>query len=141
MDSQIEMMLNELGVKVEEREHLDADGHYVACMNTIVIKANLSKYRRQRTLLHELGHASKHHDNYYLYNLAFSLHSKMENEAEEYMIKKMLEVRFNDPDFEPSSFNYMNFIESYEIEAKYAVIVKEFMTHYLVGESASDIFF
>ena len=63
LDSQIEMIINELGVKVEERENLDADGHYVACMNTIVIKANLSKYRRQRTLLHELGHASKHHDN------------------------------------------------------------------------------
>lgn len=77
LDSQIEMIINELGVKVEERENLDADGHYVAYMNTIVIKANLSKYRRQRTLLHELGHASKHHDNYSLYNLAFSLHSKM----------------------------------------------------------------
>lgn len=38
MDSQIEMIINELGVKVEERENLDADGHYVACMNTIVIK-------------------------------------------------------------------------------------------------------
>lgn len=47
LDSQIEMIINELGVKVEERENLDADGHYVACMNTIVIKANLSKYRRQ----------------------------------------------------------------------------------------------
>ena len=111
MDSQIEMIINELGVKVEERENLDADGHFVACMNTIVIKANLSNYRRQRTLLHELGHASKHHDNYFLYNLAFSLHSKMEYEADRFMIEKLLDRYIAKSELEPHNINYMKFIE------------------------------
>lgn len=127
MDSQIEMMLSELGVKVEERENLDADGHYVAYMNTIVIKANLSKYRRQRTLLHELGHASKHHDNYFLYNLAFSLHSKMEYEADCFMIENLLDSYIAKSELEPHNINYMKFIEDNNLSVRFEPLVKELL--------------
>lgn len=127
MDSQIEMMLSELGVKVEERENLDADGHYVAYMNTIVIKANLSKYRRQRTLLHELGHASKHHDNYFLYNLAFSLHSKMEYEADRFMIENLLDSYIAKSELEPHNINYMKFIEDNNLSVRFEPLVKELL--------------
>jgi Zn-dependent peptidase ImmA (M78 family) len=141
LDSQIEMIINELGVKVEEKEHLDADGHYIACMNTIAIKANLSEHRRRKTLLHELGHATKHHNNYRLYNLAFALHSKMENEAEEFMIEKMIEARFNDPEFDPSAFNVINFLESHQIDLNYEHVVKEFMLRYSPSVEKSYVFF
>lgn len=127
LDSQIEMIINELGVKVEERENLDADGHYVACMNTIVIKANLSKYRRQKTLLHELGHASKHHDNYFLYNLAFSLHSKMEYEADRFMIEKLLDRYIAKSELEPHNINYMKFIEDNNLSIRFEPLVKELL--------------
>lgn len=127
LDSQIEMMINELGVKVEEKEHLDADGHYIACMNTIVIKANLSKYRRQRTLLHELGHASKHHDNYFLYNLAFSLHSKMEYEADCFMIENMLDSYIAKSELEPNNINYMRFIEDNNLSIRFEPLVKKLL--------------
>ncbi|MBD9712270.1 ImmA/IrrE family metallo-endopeptidase [Enterococcus faecium] len=121
------MMLSELGVKVEERENLDADGHYVAYMNTIVIKANLSKYRRQRTLLHELGHASKHHDNYFLYNLAFSLHSKMEYEADRFMIENLLDSYIAKSELEPHNINYMKFIEDNNLSVRFEPLVKELL--------------
>ncbi|HBC2646162.1 TPA: ImmA/IrrE family metallo-endopeptidase, partial [Enterococcus faecium] len=96
-------------------------------MNTIVIKANLSKYRRQRTLLHELGHASKHHDNYFLYNLAFSLHSKMEYEADRFMIEKLLDRYIAKSELEPHNINYMKFIEDNNLSVRFEPLVKELL--------------
>lgn len=141
MDRELNEIIETLGVDIIDVPELDADGKYIAAMNTIVLDGRLSERMRTIRLLHELGHACLHKNNYVLYKKTFALHSKMENEAEEYMIEKMLKARFNDPEFEPTSFNYMNFIESYEIETKYEPIVKEFMTRYLVGANANNIFF
>ena len=65
----------------------------------------------------------------------------MENEAEEFMIEKMLEVTLGNPEFDPGSFNYVNFLESYEIELRYEPVVKQFMTKYLVRPNSDHIFF
>lgn len=141
LDNEVNDIIKELGVDVIETPELDSDAKYIALMNTIVLDKRLSDKVKILRLLHELGHAAQHKNNYVLYKKTFALHSKMENEAEEFMIEKMLEATMKNPDFEPSSFNYLNFLESYEIEVRYEPVVKDFMTKYLVGSNASKIFF
>lgn len=140
MDTLITRIIYELGVSVRY-EPMKKDAYYIPSLNLIAINSNLPEAGQQKALLHELGHASQHHNNYNLYNLAFSLHTRMENEAEEFMIEKMIEVRSMDPDFNPATFNSVNFLESYDLDMKYEPVVKEFMTNYFVGSSMNTIFF
>lgn len=141
MDSLIKKIVEMLQVTVRYTTEIKKDAYCFPNLNLIIINSCNSEREQQKNLLHELGHLAKQRNNYQLYNLTFALHSKMENEAEEFMIEKMLEVKLNDPDFEPSSFNYINFLESYDIETRYEPVVKDFMTKYLVGFSADNIFF
>ncbi|MCO5478510.1 ImmA/IrrE family metallo-endopeptidase [Enterococcus gallinarum] len=141
LDSEVNEIIDELGVTIKETPRLDSDAKYIAIMNTIVLDARLSDRVKLLRLLHELGHVAKHKNNYVLYKRTFALHSKMENEAEEFMIEKMLEVTINNPEFDPDSFNYVNFLESYEIELRYEPFVKQFMAKYLVGANSDSIFF
>lgn len=127
MESQINMIINELGVNIIEKEFLDADGHYIAEINAIIIKSSLSNWDKEKTILHELGHACKHHKDYYLYNLAFSLHSKMEYEADCYMIEKLLDGYLVNTNMELSEVNYMKFIEDTDINPYYEPIVKNML--------------
>lgn len=141
LDNEVNEIIDELGVSIIETPRLDSDAKYIPLANTIVIDRRLPDRIKMLRLLHELGHAAKHKGNYVLYRKTFALHSKMENEAEEFMIEKMLEVTLNNPEFDPGSFNYVNFLESYEIELRYEPFVKQFITKYLVGSNSDYIFF
>jgi Zn-dependent peptidase ImmA (M78 family) len=131
VELKVKKIIKKLGVTVTERCGLDADGHYIARINTIVINASLSKWEKLKTLLHELGHASKHQNNYEMYNLSFSLHSKMEYEADCYLIKEILDNYMVAADLEPHQVNYMKFIESTEIDSKFEPLVKELLNTYV----------
>ncbi|MFS1058706.1 ImmA/IrrE family metallo-endopeptidase [Enterococcus casseliflavus] len=141
MDAKINDIISQLNVSVVHKEKMDADGHYIAAINTIVLDSSLSERKEKVTLLHELGHAAKHMRNYELYNLTFSLRSKMEQEAEEFMIEQMIETRLYDPDFSPEAFNSINFLESYDLDFKYETIVKQFMAQHIDDEQKGYLFF
>lgn len=141
MDAKINEIISQLNVSVVRKEKMDADGHYIAAINTIVLDSSLSERKEKVTLLHELGHAAKHMKNYELYNLTFSLRSKMEQEAEEFMIEQMIETRLYDPDFSPEAFNSINFLESYDLDFKYESIVKQFMVQHIDDEQKGHLFF
>lgn len=130
MSHKIEQILEKLGVTVLEVPELDAHGHYIAAINTIVLHARLNERERTKALLHELGHAAKHKNNYELYNLAFSLHSKMEREAEEFMIEQMVEIYLHETDFNFDSFSAINFLENHDLDLKFEPIVKESASYY-----------
>lgn len=131
IERKIEKIIKKLGVTVMEKEGLDIDGHYIACMNTVVIKASLSKWEKLKTLLHELGHASKHQNDYEMYNLSFSLHSKMEYEADCFLVKEILDNYMIAADLEPSQVNYMKFIEATEIDSKFEPFIKDLLSTYV----------
>ena len=130
MNRKIKKIIDQLGVSIEEHPTLDAEGHYFPAINAIVLDAKLTGMKRTLILLHELGHACLHHDERELYNLTASMHLKMETEADLFMINKIIEHRFNDSDFEPDSFNYMNFLESYDLNPNYESAVKEMIEDY-----------
>lgn len=141
MDAKINDIISQLNVSVVYLDKMDADGHYIAAINTIVLSSTLTERKENTTLLHELGHAAKHMKNYELYNLTFSLRSKMEQEAEEFMIKQMVETRLYDPDFSPETFNSINFLESYGLDFKYEPIIKQFMARHVSDEQLGYLFF
>lgn len=127
LENKIKRIASELGVDILENDSLDADGHYIAKYNLIVIKSSLSEKEKLKIILHELGHASKHHDNHYLYNLTFSLHSKMEYEATCFMIEHLLDSYLAKADLEPQDINYMKFIEDNNLNTKFELLIKELL--------------
>lgn len=131
MDSEVNELIKELGVDVIYVLRLDAEGKYIAAINTIVIDDRLSERDKQRVLLHELGHAAKHQKNYELYNCTFSLHSKMENEANEFMLDNLVKSYIRTVDLDGNYLNYMKFIEDNEIDTRYEFVVKELFTKYI----------
>lgn len=141
LDTCIKEIIKELGVGVKYSSEVKKDAYYFASINLIVINSKIPEIAQKLGLLHELGHACKDQENYALYNTTYALHSKMEKDAEEFMIEKMIEVRTEDPDFNPTTFNSVNFLESYDLDLKYEPVVKEFMTHYFVSRDMNTIFF
>ena len=127
METQVKQMIDELGVVVIKSSELKKEAYYFPSINLIVINSNLSETDQHIALLHELGHASLHLNNYKLYTLAFSLHSKMEHEADEFMLEKMIETRMRDPEFDPATFNSINFLESCNIDLHYETVVKQLL--------------
>lgn len=130
MDRKIKKIIDQLGVNITDADGMDSDGHYIPLINTIVLCCKLSEPARTLVLLHELGHACLHHDNRELYNLTTAMHNKMENEANLFMINKIVEARFKDSDFNLESFNYMNFLESYDLNLNYEPIVRDMIESY-----------
>lgn len=127
----INRLIKDLDVTIIEVPQLDSGGKYIAWMNTIVLDSRLIEHDKQRTLLHELGHAAKHQKNYELYNCAYSLHSKMENEANEFMLDNLVKSYIRTVDLDGNYLNYMKFIEDNEIDTRYEPIVKKLFTKYI----------
>ena len=105
IDRHIKDLIFQLGLSVVYCEDMDSNGHYIELIDVIAIKSGLNELDEQLTLLHEIGHACKHKGQTELYNLAFSLHSKLENEAEMFM-------------------------ETYKINMKYEYVVRSLLSYY-----------
>lgn len=124
-----------MNVKTLLKEHnvdlvcmpLDGNGCYIPEFNTMFVDNRLSEIESNKVALHELGHAALHQDNKDLYHLAFSLHSKMENEAEEFMIEQMIEFHLDNPDVEPENINIIKFMDDRNIDYRYEHVVRVLM--------------
>lgn len=125
MEGSIKEIVEELGVQIRYSEFLDDAGHYIPEYNIVVINSNLSDYDMTKSVLHELGHAAHHQGNQRLYKATYVMHAKMENEAEEFMIKHLVKQYMSLNYADPSAINYMHFIESNEIDISKENIVKE----------------
>lgn len=132
MQGQIEKIIKKVGVTVVYNDLLDADGHYISEINVIVINSSRPEIEQQKALLHELGHACKHHNYFHLYNVTFALHSKMECEADYYMIERLLYNYMNTFDLEMDNVNYMNFIDYAGLSSNYEPIVIELIKDYFI---------
>ena len=137
MEARVKKIIRELGVHIIYDSELDDDGHYVPGINIITINSRLSEFDQMKTLLHELGHACLHHDKCELYQVTFAMHSSMEKEANSYMIGQLLNHYTALPEFELSSFNYLQFIEDNELDVSYAPIIQEIIFQYACDSSHS----
>lgn len=105
--------------------NIDDSGHYIAAYNIVVLCSTLNEYEMTKTLLHELGHAAKHQKNEALYCATFAMHAKMENEADEFMIRHLVRQYMELPEANPSTVNYLDFIEKNSLSMNMAPIVRE----------------
>lgn len=130
----IRQMIKKLEVIIIYTEELDKPAHYIAAINTIVIYSGLSEWEELCALLHELGHAAQHREDYVLYNQIYSLHSKMESQAEKYMIKEILDYYLEDTSIYPESINAVNFLVNNDLGLEHESFVKEVLTSYVTKE-------
>lgn len=130
MDRRITEIVKELGVTISYDPNLDADGHYITGINTIVINSRFSEFDMTKALLHELGHAAQHQGNTELYTASFALHSKMECEAEEFATKYLVKQFIDMHAFELEAFNYEDFVRDNELDESIAPKVREWFLEY-----------
>lgn len=129
-------IIRKLNVNIEYSYYLDGDGHYIASFDTIVLNANLNEQDELIVLLHELGHAAYHKEEYILYDKIFSYHSKMECQAGEYMIEHLLELYLDNPDIDPTAVNTIAFLEMNDLDLSYEGYVRDLLFDYvLITES------
>ncbi|EGO8850064.1 zinc metallopeptidase [Enterococcus faecalis] len=126
--SKIQRLIDELGVTIIERDGLDTDGHYIAELNTIVLRSTLDEIGKICTLLHELGHACQHQHNYELYRITFALHSKMEYQADYYMIEQLLDSYMSLADLKPIEVNYVKFLDDMDLDYSHIETVKKILS-------------
>lgn len=130
MQRHIDQLIRGLHITLVYDDGLDKAAHYIALFNIIVVNSTKTIFEQQKATLHELGHACKHHDEIGLYNLAHSLHSKMEFEADAFMIEKILLNYISETDIEPSEINSIRFIESFKIDSRFEEHVKMLLNNY-----------
>lgn len=88
---------------------------YVADISTIVINGNLSELEFNKVLLHEIGHHIEDKELTHLYNASFVAHSKMEYQANMYM----LDILVNEYKNMCDEINFCHFMQLFDISARY----------------------
>lgn len=126
LDSQIKELIKALGVIVIYDE-IENDAYYMARFNLIVVNFRLSEFNQKKALLHELGHACEHQENYPLYKTAFALRSKMEYEANCFMIEKLLDEYLDKTGIAPERVNYLRFLEDAKIDLSFELYTKKLL--------------
>lgn len=127
MDLSIKEIIDELNVDVFYNPLIEEAGYYIASVNLIVINSNMDEHEQTKALLHELGHASNHQNNYYIYNRTVALHSKMEAEAEEFMTRYLIDKQLSGENIVARDFNYIRFIEDNELDENKSHIIKKWI--------------
>ena len=115
MDEQISKLIKKLGVKVFYDDYLEDDGKYVPILDIIMINNLLDDFSKKRALLHELGHVCEDKDYYDLYKTTYALISKTEWQANNYMIRYIIDE--ND-----GYYNYSQLIEEFDLGMGYDVL-------------------
>ncbi|HBL5604333.1 TPA: ImmA/IrrE family metallo-endopeptidase, partial [Enterococcus faecium] len=89
----IEDLLKENGIDVEIT-NIESEGFYLPKLRTIFINQNLDELEQKKVLLHESRHALSHNELISLYSKTV-FHSKMEDEANRFMIEVLLQDYMN----------------------------------------------
>lgn len=103
---EIRQLLKANGIHIEISD-IESDGFYVCSIKTIFVNCKLSDSSQKDVILHEAFHALNHNEFAALYNSPI-FHSKMENEADVFMINYLIKES-------DGLFNYSNVIEEYNL--------------------------
>lgn len=103
--------------------NIHKNGYCLPKANLIVINNKLSETEKLKVLLHEAAHFNQIE---YLewYQKTSNLHSKMEFEAETTAILEILENYMSENELNPQDVNYINFIENFGFDIKYADFIE-----------------
>ena len=107
--------LNELEIDLILLD-IEKPGHYIAGAKTLFVSSQLDEVKLKEVILHELKHVMDHSDYLELYRNSFSFRSKMEYEADFFMIDELIEEN-------GGQFNLTELIEKYSIGMGYDSLV------------------
>lgn len=131
----IKKVLNEYEINIVPIE-MESDGCYIKKMNTIFVNSSLSEEELRKVIYHEIKHVVDHEEFIELYKI-FYFRTKMEYEADYYMIESLLYEYISEYHIEPSNVNVFSFIDYYELDHSCEPVVKEAMTQYIVENTLS----
>ena len=130
MDKEIDDLVRQLNTKIVYDNSMDKVAHNIILFNIIVVNNSFPIVEQQKAILHELGHTALHKNDYKSYKEAFSLHSKMESKANEYMVRKVLDKYICETDLEPRQVNRIRFIESCNLDPNFEDMVQSLLVEY-----------
>ena len=107
----IDTFLKENNIKVVFLDDLNGKGLYIPKERTIILKSELSKEEQILVLLHEIGHLINDENVPGSYNKHYVPRSKMENKANEFMLRELLYSYLLTTGTEPADINCVAFLE------------------------------
>jgi Zn-dependent peptidase ImmA (M78 family) len=119
----IKKILHSLEIELVELD-MEKNGYYDPVSKLMLINSNLTKKEIKKTIIHEIGHDLLHRDTRVLYKLTVP-RSKMEYEANCFMIKYLLKEYSDKFSVAIQEINYLKFLEYYKISFYYQDYVME----------------
>lgn len=110
----LEKVLNECGIEIVA-VNMDSDGCYVSELNSIFINSSLSEDERKKVIYHEIKHVVDHKEFIELYKI-FYFRTKMEYEADRFMIENLLYDFLSECHIDPYQINIFSFMDYYELD-------------------------
>lgn len=107
----IDTFLKENNIKVVFLDDLNGKGLYIPKERTIILKSELSKEEQILVLLHEIGHLINDENVPGSYNKHYAPRSKMENKANDFMLRELLYSYLLTTGTEPADINCVAFLE------------------------------
>ncbi|MEY8737992.1 ImmA/IrrE family metallo-endopeptidase [Lactobacillus sp. AN1001] len=123
VDTKIKDLIRKLDITICYDPNLDSDGRYIADFNFIALKSGLSEEQEFKALVHELGHTCDHHNCLDSYERALN-GSRMERQANNFMLSETLEQYISINGLEPWQVNYINFLNDVGLDYSYIPIVQ-----------------
>ena len=105
-------MLKDLGIELIFYD-IEKSGYYIPQLKAIFVNQNLDEEKAKLVVLHELKHALDHAALIPLYK-KFTYHSKMESEANMFMLSEM--IKEND-----GVYNYSSIVDGFKINMGHEV--------------------
>jgi len=110
----LETVLNECGVGIAYVE-MESDGCYIEEEHIIFVNCSLSQEDRRKTIYHEIKHVVDHKEFIELYK-TFYFRTKMEYEADRFMIENLLYDFLSECHIDPYQINIFSFMDYYELD-------------------------
>lgn len=112
--------------------NLDSEGYYDSTLKIMFVNEKLSEFEMKKAIYHELGHGVLHDELTALYKMPVP-RSKMEHEADFFMIEALLKDYLSVNTIPPEEINPVQFIESNGLDPKYEFTVKEILQEYVLN--------
>lgn len=130
---EVEALLEKYGITLKLFD-LDKPGCYISEVKTIFVCKGLNDFEKIKVILHEAGHGVLHDDLKEIYKIG-RFHSKMEYQADCFMITELVRIYISLLDIDIHEFNFMQFIEQNNLDMSYQDLIKEIAFEYAYQES------
>lgn len=110
----LKKVIEEYGIKIVS-VRMETEGCYIDEEKTIFVNSSLSEEDQRKIIYHEIKHVVDHNEFIELYKI-FYFRTKMEHEADCFMVENLLYDYLREYTIEPSQINIFSFLDHYELD-------------------------